>query len=211
MRWCERCLALAWGSPADDRDQAVVAIAHLGDTLGTAPGRQWSRAPVPHTLPDAARDQILAARMAAPSSDCLKRLGLSNWTEALALAGLLADGARSSRGFGSRAKDGHWCRSMLELAVDDFLTDRGLAHDCEPGWPQHPGLNPNGAKRADWRLSDGTMIEAAGMLDDPAYALRMVAKRQLADELGIRLLVVEPSDVNRLDIVFSPWLWSAIA
>lgn len=121
-------------------------------------------------------------------------------------AGALADGVRTARGFASWAADGRWCRSMLGLAVDDFLSSSGIVYECEPGWPHHATLNPNAARRADWPLADGTFMEAAGLMDDPAYAQKMSQKRQLAEHAGVRLGVGEPADLNHLAAVFPEWL-----
>ncbi len=115
-------------------------------------------------------------------------------------------GSETKRGLQSEAKDGHWCLSVFERQVDDFLTIRGIEHEHEPRWPKHPDFNPRGAKRADWRLADGTMVEAAGMLGDPIYAEKIRQKRAMAEALGIRLLVLTPEQVLHLDQVFGPWL-----
>jgi hypothetical protein len=206
VRWCTACSRLGWGSDVPSREEALTRIAHLASVLGSAPPRDWARQPVPHDVPAPDRDRLMAARMAMPDSESLRPLGLTNWGETLEAAGVLLDGLRTSRGLSSRAADGHWCRSMLELAVDDFLSSSGIEHECEPGWPQHPSLNPTGARRADWRLQDGTYVEAAGLMDDPAYAEKMSQKRLLAEYVGVRLVVVEPSDLNRLAAIFAEWM-----
>jgi hypothetical protein len=96
--------------------------------------------------------------------------------------------------------------SIFERQVDDFLTKHGIDHEHEPRWPKHPELNPRGAKRADWRLPDGTMVEAAGMLADPKYAAKIQEKRMLASALGIKLLLLLPEETLTLDKAFGPWL-----
>jgi hypothetical protein len=107
------------------------------------------------------------------------------------------------------AKDGHWCLSIFERQVDDFLTNHGIDHEHEPKWPLHPEFNPRGVNRADWRLPDGTMGEAAGMMDDPKYAGKMEQKRAWANALGIDLLVLMPEKALILDQVFEPRLTTA--
>ncbi len=205
-RWCNTCAWLGWGSYVETRDEALRLVAHLAGVLGTAPSREWPRHPVPHDVPPAERDRLMAARMAMPGEASLLRLGLTNWGAMLAAAGVLVDGLQTPRGLASRAVDGHWCKSMLELAVDDFFSSSRIGHECEPGWPQHPTLNPYGARRADWRLPDGTYVEAAGLMDDPAYAEKMSQKRVLAEQVGVRLVVVMPSDLNRLGALFAEWM-----
>jgi hypothetical protein len=64
------------------------------------------------------------------------------------------------------ASDGHPCRSLLELDIDDCLNAAGLAHECELEWPWHPQFNPSGALA--WRskivlaCADGLHNEAVG-------------------------------------------------
>lgn len=152
------------------------------------------------------RDAMFAARMALPYSGWLKRIGLAPWPQFLASAGVAPDQVLTARGTQSAAADGHWCLSLFERDVDDFLSSRGIAHDREPHWPRHPQWNPSGQRRADWRLADGTMVEAAGMLGERVYAAKMADKRKLADALGIRLLVVTPEDLSQLEVPFLPWL-----
>ena len=69
----------------------------------------------------------------------------------------------------------------------------------------HPEFNSRGLMRADWRLPDGTMVEAAGMLHDPKYAAKIEQKRALADALNLKLLVLTPEQTLTLDQVFKPW------
>ena len=52
---------------------------------------------------------------------------------------------------------------------------------------------------ADWRLADGTMVEAAGMLADPIYAGKIRQKRAMAEAQGIRLVVLTPERLLHLD------------
>lgn len=205
FRWCPSCLSLRWGSAVADRDIALVRVAHFARVLGRAPGKDWARENLPHHLPGHERDRLLAARMAMPNDDSLRRLGLSGWGETLVDAGVLTDGLKTARGIGSRAADGHWCRSLFELTVDDFFTTSGIPHECEPGWPHHPTLNANTLRRADWLLQDGTYVEAAGMMGDARYAQRISEKQQLADAVGVRLVIVEPADLARLSDLFSAW------
>jgi hypothetical protein len=147
----------------------------------------------------------MLARMSMPSAQSLRWAGLDTWGEALEAAGLI-EGFKTARGFQSRAVDGHWCRSMFERAVDDFLSAHAIWHELEPAWPFHPLLNPGGRKRADWLLADGTFVEAAGMMSEAHYAAKMAEKVELAKASGIRIVVVEPTDATRLQVVFAPWM-----
>jgi hypothetical protein len=53
--------------------------------------------------------------------------------------------------------------------------------------------------RADWRLSDGTFVEYAGLLADSGYRDRLVTKIERAAVAGIPVLVLSPNDLVRLD------------
>ena len=132
------------------------------------------------------------------------------WTKLLIAVGLADKGVRMSRGTVIPAVDGHACGSMLEKAVDDFLHRFGIQHTREPAYPTHPELNANGY-RADWQLADGTLVEMWGMPDQPAYAEKMVTKRDLAETFGIPLLEIFPPDVNRLREIFADLLPSDAA
>ena len=111
-------------------------------------------------------------------------------------AEIVGDTWRPAWGTWCRARDGHRCRSPLEKSIDDWFASRDVAHECEPYWSAHPALNPSGRKRADWLLADGTYVECAGMIDQPDYAAKITLKRELADELGIPLIVVGPTDLH---------------
>lgn len=127
------------------------------------------------------------------------------WTEWLQLADLLKDGVRSSMGTVTVATDGHLCRSLFERHVDDFLHHRGVVHEPEPHYPRHPELNTTGL-RADWRLADGTFVEALGLMERQEYAAKVARKRELARLAGLRLVTVTAQDLHRLPEVFADWL-----
>ncbi|MFH9089356.1 hypothetical protein [Streptomyces sp. NPDC017673] len=139
---------------------------------------------------------LLSARPARPAR---------TWTEWLAHAGLLTDGVRTSMGTATRATDGHLCRSLFERHVDDFLHHWCVAHEPEPAYPRHPELNTTGL-RADWRLADGTFVEALGLLTKEAYAAKVRRKRELGRHHGLRLVTVTAEDLDRLPEVFAAWL-----
>ncbi|USQ81567.1 hypothetical protein NF556_07955 [Ornithinimicrobium faecis] len=125
---------------------------------------------------------------------------VGSWSAVLAATGML-DGWRPSRGIYSTATDGHPCRSLFERYVDDFLTRQGIAHSVEPSYPHDAELNPNGL-RADWKLADGTFVEAAG-LSSNEYLHKLDRKRLLADTAGINLIILQPSDLSHLHQVFA--------
>jgi hypothetical protein len=126
-----------------------------------------------------------------------------SWFEALVAAGVLESGAkRMSRGTIVLAEDGHMCQSMAEKVIDDWLYSHGVAHDREPVYPPHATLNPNGKKRADWRVGS-VHVEYLGLLTDAAYRHRVREKRHLGSELGLDVVMLEPDDLARLDELLS--------
>lgn len=128
-----------------------------------------------------------------------------SWSTTLKESGLLQDGTRIGRGHASVAADGHMCRSILERSVEDFFIRMGTHHETEPDYPYHRELNPFGY-RADWLLDDGTLVEAAGMMAMDSYRLKIEKKAQLAQELGLGMIVILPSDVPRLNEILAPWV-----
>jgi hypothetical protein len=213
IRWCNWCMHAATGStpePWDEpahTDRAIVAstFRHFVEVCGYLPSADWSKQPVPQQLREEDRDRILIARMLMPDPNALRNLYDGTWTEVLQQLGLLGDSYRLSRGVISKAQDGHPCRSLLERAIDDFMFTAGIAHTVEPIYPYHKLYNPGGGRRADWRLEDGTLIEAAGMLGDPNYASRLHEKRLLCQDLGLQLIVISPNDLGKLDDLLSSY------
>ncbi len=144
-------------------------------------------------------DQLLLLRFAI-------RRGKYPWTHVLEQSGLVPEGLRASRGTLIRARDGHLCLSLRERAVCDFLHQHDIDHDREPLYPTDDVLNPNGRRRADWILTDGTLVELWGMPNDPIYAAKMVEKRALAQRHGIRLVELTDAELPHLPRMFAAWL-----
>lgn len=127
------------------------------------------------------------------------------WTDWLALAGLLHQGVRTSRGVTVMAKDGHLCRSLLERQIDDFLYDNGIEHEPEPDYPFHSERNTSGY-RADWKLADGTFVEALGFTDNPDYMDKVQNKLNLAALSNIPVICITSADLPHLTSIFNAWL-----
>jgi hypothetical protein len=130
----------------------------------------------------------------------------ANWNDWLYRAGVTGEFTRASRGLTSRANDGHPCRSLLERAVDDFMSENSIPHGLEPTYPWHPTLNASGNRRADWLLPGGTYVEAAGLMGAPEYSAKMAEKALLAETFGIELIVIEPADATRLTEVLANFM-----
>jgi hypothetical protein len=213
VRYCMDCaLRVRNGDPRATwfEHEVKAALLELQATMGRIPPQSFSAGEVPHDGSPAERDRRIRALLAMPPSERVKQVfGQSDWLGVLKAAGLVGETWRPSMGTWCHASDGHRCRSLLEKAMDDWFTSNGLPHQCEPSWPRHESLNPNGAKRADWLLPDGTYVECAGMLESKDYAQKIALKRQLANAVGIPLIVVAPTDMYRLADIFAAHLQRA--
>jgi hypothetical protein len=144
---------------------------------------------------------IKTAYLLPPSWYLTDRIQPKAWLDLLQRAGTL-DGGVLSTGRGHRciANDGHECNSLAEMEIDNWFNANGIPHEKEPSYPPHPTLNPRARLRADFKVG-GTLIEYAGLMDDPHYSGRIEAKKNLANEIGVKLLVITPTDWHKLDII----------
>lgn len=151
-------------------------------------------------------NRVFAAMICLPTADMIKKkFGGISWLEVLQRADLVGDAWRPARGTFCIAADGHLCRSLAERSVDDWFTKNGVDHQPEPYWPYDAEYNPNKKFRADWKLSDGTFVEYAG-LNSQDYLSKIEVKRKLASRAGLRVIVLFPEDLQRLGEVFRSWL-----
>lgn len=127
------------------------------------------------------------------------------WNKLLVEAGLL-EAVRTFRGTRVYAVDGHLCLSSYEKIVDDFLHIHDINHEIEPHYPYDPEFNPNSAKRADWRLDDGTLVEMWGLEGDFQYERKKQEKFVLAERYGLELVSISPLDLVRLPGLFAAWI-----
>lgn len=132
---------------------------------------------------------------------CLKECGsvkqykevFGSWFLALHSAGVLKGGTRpTSRGTHCLSEDGHFCHSLAERAIDDWLFRRGIPHEREPSYP-------GSGFRADWKVDvDGgrerIFIEYLGLTGNSDYDDKTQAKIALAREHGVHLIMIKPSD-----------------
>lgn len=89
------------------------------------------------------------------------------------------DGWRAGHRF--TCADGHLARSTYELRVDDWLSERGIDHQVEPGYPWDRRY------RADF-LVGSTYIEVWGVTDNPAYKKRRAMKIERCKAEGLDLI-----------------------
>jgi hypothetical protein len=203
-RWCQSCTGRTVGRVC--AKEIEFALQAYVAATGVVPVNLEMIRYIPNNRPGQVRDVMAAVRTTVYHQGKLSEIGLWPWGKAVVAAGVVDEFVQTKRGLQSEAKDGHWCLSVFERQVDDFLTNHGIDHEHEPRWPVHPEFNPRGLMRADWRLPDGTMVEAAGMLGVPRYAAKIEQKRALANALNLKLVVITPEQTLKLDEVFKPWL-----
>lgn len=208
-RWCYRCSFGTHRVPT--QSQAIESLQYFVSASGFVPYNYVDVFRIPPGIYGSEADKVTAGRMSIPAPPMVNQIGLGPWNNYLSAAGLLEEHVATHRGVQSRALDGHWTKSLLERSIDDHMTRNGIEHTHEPPWPHHPVYNPRKLMRADWKLRDGTLVEAAGMMAVESYANKMANKVAMAKDLGINLVVVTPADINRLDLIFMRWIREASA
>lgn len=201
---CAPCMLAAYQgasiSGRVSRSQILGDLRQFADVTKTIPSSSFRESVYTGAMSNADRGVVIALLGSLPQSKQLLDITeCSSWLEVLQTAGIVGlDGWRPARGTICLANDGHQCRSLAEKAICDWLFLHGIDHAIEPAWPKHPQLNPSGRLRADWAIGD-VYIEFAGMMSDTQYSDKMGRKVQLAHETGIRLIVLQPEDLPRLD------------
>lgn len=208
LTYCHQCLDLAVEGVFENRERAAGSLRMLGELeFDDEPmlEDQLNTLHIDPKVPVSPRviDKLLLLRFAI-------RRRRFPWTFLLEEAGFAKSGLRLSRGTLIRARDGHRCLSLGEKAVCDFLHQYGIWHDREPSYPVDADFNLSGRRKADWRLSDGTVVELWGLPNDPAYASKMLQKRQLAARHGLTLIELTERDIEKLPLIFAPWLPATI-
>jgi len=110
-----------------------------------------------------------------------------------------------ARGKKSISSCGHVCLSMGERDICEHLFSQGVPHAREPHYADLTGvegLTEFGEMRGDFLIGT-TVIEFAGMTGNIEYDEKMRLKQQLAERYGIDLLVIYPSQLSKLDELFS--------
>ena len=112
-----------------------------------------------------------------------------------------------SRGIRSISACNHLCLSEGERKICEGLFKRGLEHTREPIYSDLV-RNPesyNGLMRGDFLVGE-LVIEFAGLAGDAGYDAKMEDKRNLCASNGIPLLVIQPSDLKKLDAILDELL-----
>lgn len=122
-----------------------------------------------------------------------------SWFESLVKFELLPNNVmKAGRGIKCIALSGNVCNSLSEEFVDNWLFKNGFAYEKEPFYPVHNLYNPNGKKRADWKVGD-VYIEYFGLKGDLNYDKRTNEKVLLSNEYKLKLVSIFPDDLSSLD------------
>ena len=113
-----------------------------------------------------------------------------SWFKALAAAGV--DIQKKARGYTCLAEDGHVCFSLGEKKIDDWLYRHRIPHEKEPKYPGDSNL------RGDWKVGN-YFIEYWGLKGKKDYDDKIFLKKEIARENKIKLIEINPKDLNNLD------------
>ena len=91
------------------------------------------------------------------------------------------------------AKDGHFCYSISELLIDNWLTDHSIDHQKEVPYPESKYI-------VDWSLNNKKIfIEYFGLANDVHdYDITVGRKKMICQEYGIKLIDIYPKDIYPL-------------
>jgi hypothetical protein len=116
------------------------------------------------------------------------------WNNAIKAAGY----EPNERWFAPRdlyAKDGHLCKSISEIIIDDWLFENNISHEREK-------LYPEGRYRCDFVIGD-IFIEFFGLVTasdiDPYYEAIVTKKREMCRKYKIPLIELYEKDLYNLD------------
>lgn len=147
-------------------------------------------------------------RRESPQSDSARKY-FGSWNAAVMAAGFLPYRSKSQRMFKriqTFARDGHYCYSVSELLIDNWLTDSSVGHQKEV-------LYPEGNFIVDWSIPDKKIfIEYFGLAKDvDGYDSTIEKKKKICKRYGIRLIALYARDLfpsrnlkAKLSICFEP-------
>lgn len=200
--FCQDCYYSAFsdwgiGNQLTDKSVMLEQLSTVANILGVVPTSSFRRNLNLATISESNQIILIKTLLSMPlQKKFVETFG--SWLQSLILAGILEDGTyQTSRGVRCIAIDGHVCNSLAEKTVDDWLYSHGISHEKEPLYPYHPRLNPY-KLRADWKVQN-VLIEYAGLMDEPDYAAKMIAKQEIAEEFGLSLIILQPQDILNLD------------
>lgn len=124
-----------------------------------------------------------------------------SWAHLLDYCDLLSGTkGKGQGGYRSIASDGHLCLSIPEREICEYLCRSNIEHEKEPFYPDVDNFE-FGGMRADWRIGN-TYFEFAGMMSIESYAEKMKKKIKLAKKYGVKLIVIQPKDLEKLEKIF---------
>ena len=127
------------------------------------------------------RARLLTLMTDKPKSDNIKAL-FGSWISALIEAGIVdATSSRASRGYTTKARDGHVCFSLGEKSFDDLLFRRGIAHERNRNTPRG-----NFARTSRWAIHS--------------------ARKMICRKHRISLILIGPGDIisrSRMEQILS--------
>lgn len=100
--------------------------------------------------------------------------------------------------------DGHSCNSLGEKRICDYLFQQGIEHRREPKYSELVDDQWEALVRhfkGDFEV-DGVIYEYAGMDSDVEYDKKMLVKLNYAERLGIKVVVIKPGDLEKLQDIF---------
>jgi hypothetical protein len=101
-------------------------------------------------------------------------------------------------------RDGHACNSLGEKEICDFLNEMKIEHSREPKYADLSAKEDEALVRyfkGDFRVND-VIYEYAGMEGSKDYDQRLAAKQKSAEDIGLQVVVIRPSDLGRLPEIF---------
>lgn len=124
---------------------------------------------------------------------CRKIFG--SWNNAVLAAGLQPNRSHENRMYKrviTKAKDGHFCDSISEAIIDNWLTKNSIPHKRDASYP-------NTYHKADWVVSIGNrkvFVEYFGLANDsPRYDRAVKEKKKLCYKNKISLIAIYPQDL----------------
>lgn len=167
------------------------------DAIGTVPTKETMRSII---APPCGVKRVFDAWVRLPSySFYTSKYG--DFRIPLIKIGVLPEQVLSGKyGYLCIAKDGHKCRSLAELKIDNFLYENGVEHEIEPLYPFHDKYNKNGRRRADWKIGNA-YVEYWGLADQDHYRRKMQDKINMAEELSIPLIGITQVDLLNLSVI----------
>lgn len=115
----------------------------------------------------------------------LERFG--GWNKAIKLAGFCPNPVVFANKF--KAKDGHSCDSFTEKVIDDWFYKNGIVHNRNFRYGKTK-------MTADFFIGPKSVVEFFGLAGVQAkYDNTIIKKRKIAQELGLCLIELYPSDI----------------